>query len=192
MAEHVDPDVLKRIADLTDGEMWELADFLVEQFPSDEYGDAEHGTKTGLHAALDDAEEGLRREYGIEVKASQLRNVRATALAWPDAERSASAPFTVHQLIRGGNRQAEMTRYFKRNNGRPLTMRVVRRFRSEDKNKAPIPWDVMALKRITSTVRSLLLGGIVTKREDWWEAAGPKDRAAVAAMLQDLATKVRP
>ena len=190
--QHIDPRVLKRIAELTDGDSWELADFLVEEFSVAEYGTAEDGRKTGLYAALDDAEDGLRQEYGIEAKANWLRDMRGTALAWPAATRTAPASFAVYRLIRGKDRETRMARYQKRNKGRPLTAQTIRRFRSDDNPKAPVPFDETAEKRITSTLRSLLLGGIITKRDDWWEAAAPESRTVVAAILRDLANKVQP
>lgn len=187
---HIDHYVLERIAQLVDGDSWALADFLVDEFPPDRFGNAEHGTNTGLRAALEDAEDGLRLEYGIEYKATTLSRYRATAIAWPDGTRVPSAPFVVHKMIRGANREQEMARYLKRNKGRPLTERAVQRFRADDRPKAPVPWDVAARKRIESTVRTIL--AVTAKRDDWWETANPKARTQVAAMLTELARDIRP
>lgn len=193
MAE-VNSALLKRIAELIDGDQWELADLLVDEFPPELYGDAENkGTNTGLYDELEDYSHELILQYGIERKASTLRNVRATGLAWPRALRSARAPFDVHKMLRGPNRLNDMNRYLRKNQDRPLTSRTVARYRAADKGtKPPMPWALTAERRIHSTVKSLLLrGGIITKRKDWWNTDGTSESARVlAAILHDLATKL--
>lgn len=105
----VKPAVVKQLAELVDGDSWVIADLLAEEFPPDEWGEAEHGTKTGLYEALREYEIALAQEHGVEMKASTLRISRATALAWPDELRRSSASFQVHKMLRGEDRFKRIT-----------------------------------------------------------------------------------
>lgn len=183
----VKPDVVKQLAELVDGDQWVVADLLVAEFPPEEWGGADHGTNTGIYEALREYEVALAQQYGIEAKASTLRNKRATALAWPDAARTASAPYVVHEMLRGQDRQQKMASYLKRSKGKPLTQSAVRRFRAEDNPPPMVTWDAQLRRRLMATVKTALLGGRTTKRKDWWNAAGDDTRAAAVAALRDLA-----
>lgn len=184
----VNPDLVKRLAELVDGDSWVLADLLVAEFPSDEWGDRGK-ENTGLRAALVDYEEALRREHGVELKASTMRHYRATALAWPEVVRTTSASFDAHARLRGSDGHQLMKRYLKRNKGRPLTKRDVMRYRADDKGPVPMETPEERFeKRIRSLVRALLLGGIKPSG-DWWRsnAINTNTREFAAGVLRDLA-----
>lgn len=189
-------DLVKRLAELADGDKWVTADLLVDEFPPEVYGGG--GTdneKTGLRDELADYEHALVVDYGIELKASTLRNYRATALAWPAAKRVAAAPFVVYSLLRGVDREERLNRYVKKNGGRPLTTRAVARYRSEEPGKGgkpPRPWEDVLRDRVERTVRKILLDGTITKRDDWWNTKGvPKDRKrALIAAMRDIAAQI--
>jgi hypothetical protein len=187
----VDPDLVKALVALLDGDGWQMADLLVENFPVDEYGETANGRNTELYSALEATEDTLRREYGVELTVATMRRYRATAIAWPAVARATAASFAAHQKLCGDDRFDRMARYLKRNKDRPLSKRDVQRYRADD-NPTPVkPWDIRAKRRIESTVKSLLLGGIVTKREDWWNIPGvDESRDALIKMLFDLGTRM--
>jgi hypothetical protein len=169
----VDPEVVKRLAELVDGDAWSIADYLVEQFPIDEYGDAEHGTNTGLRLALDRYQGALYEQYGVELRSSTMRGYRATALRWPEAERSASASFGAHDRLRGPDRFDRMRRYLRANGGHALSARTVRRMRADESpGKPPLVFEERMRLAIERAVRRVLLEGIVTDRDDWWNVRG--------------------
>lgn len=189
----VKADVAKRIAELVDGDAWQIADLLVDEFPVEDYGDNERGMKTGLHAELEQYETLLAAEFAVELKASTMRHYRATAIAWPDGERSTSASFTAHAVLRGPNRAAEMRRYLRQNHGKPLSARAVRRFRSEDRPSKPAPpWEAQVRRSVESLAKRLVLGNVVVDRDDWWNArpATPNRRATVVAALRAVASNI--
>ena len=71
MAE-VDPELVKRLAELVDAPPWEMADVLVEKFPIEDYP-VTTGTGGGLYEALEGYEDALRKERGVVLKASTMR-----------------------------------------------------------------------------------------------------------------------
>lgn len=187
------PDLIKRLAELVDGDGWEIADLLAEQFPASEFGEGSKAN-SALYNALDECEDALRQEHGIlELKVSTMRNYRATSIAWPHAERSACAPFLVHTLVRGPDREAQMASYLRRNKGLPLSVRHVRRYRSDDNPKTPRSWDAAMRKAIESAAKRHLLAGIIPEPgTDWWKASTITDEArdAVIAALRDLTNEI--
>lgn len=189
----IDRDFLKRLAELTDGDEWAKADLLVEEFPPDEFGDHGEHANTGLHAELDAYETAMAEEYGIEVKASTMRNWRATSLAWPDATRVASASFEAHRMLLGDDRADRMARYLRLNKGKPLSRRHVARYRSEESPaKAGIPWEAQVARAVNSLAKRLLLGNVKTDRDDWWnaKAATKTRRNTVVAVLRSVAASI--
>lgn len=165
----VDLKLVDRLAELVDAPPWEMADVLVDEFPEKDYP-ITTGTRSGLYEALDAYEDALRKERGIILKASTMRNYRATALAWPGALRSAPAPFEAYKRLRGKNGQVLMERYLKRNKGRPLSVKDVARYRSDDKGPSVVLTPEERFEqRLRSTVRSALLGG-VKPAGDWWKS----------------------
>lgn len=187
-------EVIKRLAELIDGDEWETGDLLVEAFPPDEYGELGDKTNTGLYRELQDYAWELEREHGIELKVSTMRIYRATALAWPDDTRVSSAPFIVHRLLLGDDRLQRMERYRKKAKGQPLTRRAVARYRAEDRPKRQaVPWEAQVARTIEAAAKRALLEGIVTKQPDWWNAEGITEaqREVVIAALRDLATRMR-
>lgn len=189
-AEH---DLVKRIAELADGDTWQIADLLVEAFPLDEYGNGGKA-RNGLHASLAKYEIALRDGYGVELKAVTMRTYRATAIAWPHAIRIACASFGAHQALRGDDRVGRMQAYLKHNGGNALSAKVVRRMNADNKPRRPMTsWEVKVARRFESAARSLLLGAVVTKRDDWWRVDVITDEArnVVAHELRALADRIK-
>lgn len=186
------PDLIKRLAELVDGDGWQVADLLVEEFPPEQY-ESGNGTNNALYAALDDCEDELRTKYAVELKVSTMRRYRATALAWPADVRTSAASFVAHEAVRGTDREAQMASYLKRNKGLPLSKRHVKRYRSDDNPKPPVPWDIAMRKSFDATARRYLLGGIIpTPGTDWWTVPqiSEEARGAVALALHDLANRL--
>jgi len=189
----VNADLVKRLAELVDGDQWVMADLLVEAFPPDEWGDAKTSVNTGIRSALDEYEHVLYAEHGVDLKASTMRSYRATALAWPGEIRISAASFHAHRAITGEDRQERMERYLKRNGGKALSYRMIRRYRGEEKPaKAPLPWEQQVRRRIESAARKALLEGIVTDRLDWWNTPAVTDmqRTVVINALHALANEM--
>lgn len=192
MAKRVNADTLKRLAELVDGDTWQIADLLVEEFPEQEFGGlGGAGISTGLYEKLTDYEHALVTDYGIELKASTMRRYRTTAIAWPNGVRTPFAPFAVCNRFHGADRFKRIDSYLKRNKGRPLTVRAVRRYTAEDGPLRPLPpWEQQVRRRIESAAKAALLEGIKTDRDDWWNAQGIDDgrRKVVIDALRKLAT----
>lgn len=188
----VKPDVLKRLAELVDGDGWEIADLLAEEFPAETFGDNGSSRRTELHAALELYEDALRKQSGVILKATTMRTYRATALAWHVGDRTPRASFDAHRRLRGKDGPQRLSAYLNRNDGRPLSGRDVQRYRADDNPKPVKAWDQRARKRIASTVKSLLLGGIIPKdQERWWDVDGvDESRALLSEMLRELANKL--
>lgn len=188
----VDVDFHKRLAELIDGDQWQVADLLVEQYPESEYPSDASG-KNGLVAALREDELALAREYGIVATVGHLREMRSTAIAWPVPART-GAPFVVHRRVRGVDREAQMTKYLRmaRREGRPLSERMLLRYRADERNDTPRPFEERMRRAIAAAVRRELLGGITTKREDWWMVEPIVDdaRAVAVAELRALASAI--
>jgi hypothetical protein len=189
-----DPEFVKRLVELADGDSWDLADLLVDQFPVEEYGAADRGRNSGLYEELRRFELELTREHGIELKANTMRLYRTTAIAWPDDTRVSSASFSVHRVMSGPNRHAEMKLRLRQaeKEGRALSKTLLRRFRADDKPAKVKPFEEYLRSAIVATVRRMLLGGIVTKREDWWMVPQVNDeaRALVVRELRALANAI--
>lgn len=187
----VEPGLLKRMADLVDGDAWEMADLLAEKFPEDEYGSPGDHAKTGLHEELVDYEMALIDEYGIDqLKANTMRIYRATALAWPDDARASSVPFVVCQRFRGEKRFEQVERYLRKNKGKPLTLRAAMRYRTAEAGSGHVrTWEEQVARRIERAAKAALLEGIKADREDWWNASQITDsrRQVVIAALRKLA-----
>jgi hypothetical protein len=175
----VDADLVKRLAELVDGDGWEVADLLAERFPPEEYPEDSSG-RNELHATLDAASDALRREHGVELKVDTMRTYRATSLAWPRGTRVPRASFAAHRGLRGDDGPDRMARYLKRNKGRPLSQRDIARYRADDNPKPPVPWEEAARKRLGAAVRSVL-----------GQNPTAEAREVVAAILHELANEVR-
>jgi hypothetical protein len=80
---------------------WEFADALLATHPITT--GAASGVKDGSYDALGITRDMLAHETGVLLSVAHLREVRATAYAWPAADRSAAGPFTVHQKLRGSD-----------------------------------------------------------------------------------------
>lgn len=193
---HADPDVVKHVAELSDGVGWELADYLAEMFPADKYGGEGSTANTGLYAELREIELTLARDYGIIVAAEVLRNQRATAIAWPRASREARTSFDVHKRMRGPDRFAEMQKRLRQaeREGSALTSRQLARFRADEKPvKPPLPLELKLRRRINAAVRAILAEGVILEgRADWWNVRVCTDarRAAAISELRRLADQI--
>jgi hypothetical protein len=77
---------------------WKFADALLKAHPVAESGSARND---GSHSALAETAATLEARVGVTYSVGHLRQVRATAAAWPHEERSPCASFTVHQRLRG-------------------------------------------------------------------------------------------
>jgi hypothetical protein len=172
MPDGVDPDVLKRIAELVDGDTWVLADFLADAFSEERYPVSD--ANNGLYDDLAKYERTALVEHGVEVKASTMRKYRATAIAWPRGARAPRASFKVHARMRGDNRFAEMAQRLKQAEAenRALSATMLQRLREDD--GPPRHVDTMQeklRKRVLAAVKGVLLEGIHPedkRREDWW------------------------
>jgi len=168
--------VTKRLAELVDGTPWAMADLLLETFPVDEWGDAAHGTHTGLRVELDDYEDELRRDFGVELKAKTMREMRATAIAWPEAARAASAPYAVHRALRArSDRVGVLTKLVKRHHGH-VTWRQFRDWQDTNRPKVPVPWSASMERRLRRVIA---------------DAETPAARRVVADLLDQLAGELR-
>jgi hypothetical protein len=201
----LDPRVVEELVELSDGTSWRKADRLVELFPVEEYGEADHGKNSGLYDEFNAYSDALRREHGIEWEPNRMRHQRATAIAWPDVERQTSTSYSVHEKIRGENRQAEMKKWLRQaeREGYPLTATMLGRYRTDEKNAEKVarglpllaPLDERAYKRFNSAAKGLLIGGgRIVDQEDWWNSrhASIGERQIVAEALRRLAEEIQP
>jgi hypothetical protein len=188
----VDSDFVKELAELIDGDAWIMADRLAERFPPEEWGDGSKA-RSGLYHELEEYSEALVKQHGVEVKPSHLRNVRMTAVAWPHADRSARAPFTVHYMLRGEDRFDRMERYLRKSKG-PLTKRRVRSLIAEDQPKKPIiPWEERIETKLVNILTYETLGGKAKiKRPDCWEEVSEPTREFLRDLLRQLAREIGP
>lgn len=189
----VDPDVVKRLAELVDGDAWALADYLVEQFPEETFGHPSEEARTGLRAALARYQGVLYNEYGVDLTANTMRIYRATALRWPGDTRVSPASFQSHKLLRGDDRFDRMRRYVRANRGQALSARTVSRMRADEAPGRPArSLDEQMRAGIARAVRRVLLAGIVTKQDDWWRAAtvNADMRATAVRELRALAGRI--
>jgi hypothetical protein len=174
VASDPDDDWIRTLAELTNGEKWKLADALLERYSLDEFpesrGAAAH---TGLHVALRQDELKLARRFGIIATAGHLRQVRATAIAWPREDRSSRASFDVHQRMRGEGRQAEMKKRLRQadREGMALSRRMLARLRADENPMPARQYEERLRRAIAAAVRREMLAGIVTKSDDWWMAS---------------------
>lgn len=167
---NVDPEVEKHLAELIDGDAWAMADYLAEVFPESEHPDLGKANN-GLYAALREYELALKRDHGIEIKANTMRAYRKTAQLWPHDTRVSSAPFTVHRYLHGPDRVAEMgkrLRQAKAEGDQALSLRQLQRFRADEKPRQAKSMREILRRRIATTTKGVLLEGVTTKRDDWW------------------------
>lgn len=184
----------RKLADLLDGDSWKLADTLLEEYPLDEYPDS-GSVNTGLHAALLRDEEMLRKKFGVVISQGHLRGSRATAIAWPPEEREPSTSYTVHFRMRGEGRKAEMQKRLRqaKREGWPLNQRMLARYRADEKGPASAkPYQERMKRAVAAAVKREMLGGITTKRPDWWMAVGvgDGDRDVAVQVLRALASEI--
>ena len=114
----------------------------------------------------------IARDYGAIITGSTLRIYRATALAWPHDTRVSSAAFGVHLRMRGPDRQAEMSKRLRQAKAekRALSIRMLTRYRADENPLPGRPYDDRVRRAVTNAVRREMLGGVSTKRPDWWMA----------------------
>jgi hypothetical protein len=188
----VDPDVEKRLAELIDGDAWTMADYLAEAFPESEYPNLGKGRATGLGKELREYELALKKHHGIEIAANTMRAYRATALLWPNDTRVSFAPFTVHRYLHGPDRREEMAkriRQAKAEGDDALSLRQLKRFRADEKPRQAKSMREVLRRRLATTTRGVLLEGINTDRDDWWNVrqVTPVQRAMASEELRRLA-----
>jgi hypothetical protein len=166
----------KELAELVDGTPWRMADRILEEFPAgSEFGDGSHGRKTGLYAVLDEYEEALRRDYGIELRVKTMLDYRATAIAWPDAGRTASAPYGAHRKLNGRPNRVQILERLAKRHGY-VTENMVRNWISEQKPAKFESWMDRIERRLRHTLH---------------DAQTPEAREAVADLLETLAGEMR-
>lgn len=186
-------ELVKRLAELVDGDTWVVADLLAEVFPVEDYPLQAHA-RNNLHAELVNYEEALRRDHGVILAATTMRIYRATAIAWPDEVRTSSASFQAHEKLRGPDRFGKMEQYLRKNKGRALSKRDVMRYRADEKPAKPMkPFPVRARRRLESTAKSLLVGGGRNiKREDWWnsEHVSAEQKQQLIKEMRSLASEM--
>ena len=183
----------KRVVELLDGDAWTLADEILDQYPVDEYGAAANGPRTGIHAELERFALRLRQEEAVEVKGSTLSRYRNVALAWPGGTRVQAASFAVHLRMRGPDRFDEMKRRVAQAKRERvmLTVDTLRRFRADENPARPKQFDERMRAAIAGAVRRELLGGIITKRPDWWMADAVSDQSRAVAVRELIALAER-
>lgn len=187
----VDPVFIKELAELVDGNAWDRADRIAEEFPPRE--NEKSGMRTGLYEDMAEASERLRREYGIDLAVNTMRISRATSLAWPADTRVSAASFEVHKSLRGRDSEARMRRYLKRNKGRPLSIRDVQRYKAEDNPKPVVPWEKTATRKLWASVRTVLLGGgAKPNKTPWWKDSRvtPETKTFVIRVLRAIANDI--
>lgn len=190
----VDKEFVKWLVEHFDGDAWVLADHLAEVFPESEYP-LTSGVNSGLRAVLVEHVAAARREYGVDIRADYLRQIRATAILWPGGDRSPSAPFTVHYMLRGEDRFDRMRRYqekARKHENSALTPSMVRRYRDEERGpRIGKQWDERVRDAITRAAKRVLLDGRVAKdKTDWWTLATPRQRRIVAEQLRAVAAMI--
>lgn len=142
----IDAGFEKELAELVNGPPWQMADRLAERFSVDDYGEA-RGVRNELYQALDEYEEALRHDYGIELKVSTMAVARQTAMAWPDRTRVQSAPFSVHRDLRARpDRVAILNRLVKRHKGH-VSYQQLRDWKADQNPKPVEPWLAMVERR---------------------------------------------
>lgn len=176
MTRDVDVALEKDLAELANGSTWLMADRLVDAFPPDEYGNAEHGTKTDLWKALDALSDALRHDYGIDLKVKTLSNYRATALAWPEGARAPSAPYRVHEMAKARPDRVKLVEKLIRKHGGRLTERQFRDWKAAQHPQMPEPWVIRIERRLRAIVN---------------EAHSPAARLEVADILDRLSIEFR-
>lgn len=192
----VNQELVKRLAELVDGDSWQMADLLVDEFPAGQWGDGGKA-KTGLRQELDQYSDSLRRHHGVILAGSTMREYRMTAIRWPQEDRFSSASFTVHLKLKGPDRQSQMAKYLrkkKREGGQALSAKDVARYRADEKPNKPLkPFPDRVRQRLESTAKSMLIGGgVKVKRDDWWNSSHVNDeqRAQFARELRSLASRM--
>lgn len=192
----VDPDIIKRLADLADGDNWAMGDLLAEVFPPGEYGDADHGANSGLIRQLAAYHSALLVDHGIDLAVNTMRLYRATAIKWPDDTRVSSASFSAHRLLKGDDRFGRMARYIDlaRRENRALSASMVKRYRDDEKPRHVRTMQELLRRRIETAVKGVLAAGLVKSSlpERWWEASRitPPQRAIAVAELRALADRI--
>jgi hypothetical protein len=186
---------VRKLADLIDGDQWTLADTLLDHYSLDEFPENDGDGRNGLHVALRQDENALARRFGIIATVGHLRNVRATAVAWPRASRNARASFSVHKMMRGKDRQQEMVKRLRQadHEGMALSQRMLSRLRAEEKPASEMrAYDERLRQAITNAVRREMLAGYGgVKRKDWWmlEEIVPSMSAADAEVNRAVAVR---
>jgi hypothetical protein len=187
----INPDVAKHIVELVDGDSWQLADYLAETFPANEWGDPS-SARNGLHAELERYQHAIKRTFGTEIKAATMRTYRATALAWSRDERSSRASFNVHYRLRGPDHVAQLAKYIglAEREGSALSAHMLARYKSDENPKTPRSYEQRLRSAITNAVRREMLGGVTTKRDDWWNVVTDIERSTAVRELRRFASEI--
>lgn len=195
----LDPDQLAELVREMKGDPWLAADHLAALFPDADYP-AKNGVKNKLYADLDALRRDVSAQLGEELALNTLRVYRGTAIAWPADIRISAATFNAHAAMRGRADRADKIvayaeRAIKREGSVKLSYRQAARYRSEENPKRK-PDKSQAQKvadAIRRAPRKLILGGIITDRDDWWNAKVVTDdeRAMLLATLEAFADEVR-
>lgn len=189
-------DELADIARLVAGDQWAAGDWLAKRFPESKY--PRKNANTGLHKDLEQLSVNAAKYVGVEVKPDVLRQLRATAIAWPDGARAPSVSFRVHSRLRGkADREeviGEIVRWAKR---RDIAMVHARHFDTYRAEHNPRPKHLRPVSErlelsIGAAVRRLFLEGVVP-RPDWWNSTRltEGERRAIGDVLEHLAGEVR-
>ncbi len=183
------------IATHANASSWDIADYLVGEFPESEYPSSD-GVRSGIENQLEGVSKTLRTEYGIEQKANTLKAKRLTAIRFPASTRVDAVAYKVHQTVRD---EAELKKWMRsaEREGVALSTRMVGRYRADEKRaqegpRQVDPPGVIFERRIRAAAISLYLGSYVIQREDWWNAHGMTDekREDMALVLRTLADRI--
>lgn len=189
---------LEHFAHLVKGDPWAAADYLAERFPVERYPRSV-AAHTGLHVQLEHLAADLEHWYDVKLKAATLRVYRATALAWPHEDRSSSATYRAHELLRGkADRREQLDRYVKRAAEREhapvLGERHLRRYLAEGRPARQVE-PPQLLDALDKAARRFLRAerGVITTRPDWWnvDRLSDADRAELADWLEATAKDIR-
>lgn len=191
----VNSQFVKELVELADGDSWRMADRILEEFPVESFGLPERGKNTGLFAELEPYEDALRREHGIELSAAHMARMRTTAIRYPNRVRAQSTSFSVHVKLSGKDGPLEMAKRLRQaaREGSALTVKMLGRFRTDEKaKKPPLPLDEQIRRRVESVLKTLILGARVIKRPDWWTHGGinQETRDIAVRVLRQLASEI--
>ena len=68
--------------------------------------------------------------------------------------------------------------------GWPLTQKMLQRFRADEKHAPARQFNERMKRAIAAAVKRELLGGVITKRDDWWMVKGVSESARDVAVTE--------